>query len=53
MKILLVEDEAALRAVLLSSLRQAGYLVEEAADFAQSSPEPDPAELYTDVMLEG
>ena len=36
MKILLVEDEAALRAALLSSLRQAGYLVEEAADFAQA-----------------
>jgi pyruvate dehydrogenase E1 component alpha subunit len=27
--------------------------IQEAADFAQSSPEPDPAELYTDVLLEG
>ena len=36
MKLLLVEDESALRAVLLGSLRQAGYLVEEAADFAQA-----------------
>ncbi len=26
--------------------------VSEAADFAQSSPEPDPAELYTDVLVE-
>jgi pyruvate dehydrogenase E1 component alpha subunit len=26
--------------------------VQEAADFAQASPEPDPAELYTDVLLE-
>ncbi len=26
--------------------------VTEAADFAQSSPEPDPSELYTDVLLE-
>ena len=28
-------------------------VIQDAADFAQASPEPDPAELYTDVMLEG
>jgi pyruvate dehydrogenase E1 component alpha subunit len=28
-------------------------IVQDAADFAQSSPEPDLAELYTDVLLEG
>lgn len=27
--------------------------VQDAADFAQSSPEPDPSELYTDVLVEG
>ena len=27
--------------------------VQAAADFAQASPEPDPAELYTDVLVEG
>ncbi len=27
--------------------------VQEAADFAQSSPEPDPAELWTDILVEG
>ena len=27
--------------------------IQEAADFAQSSPEPDPKELWTDVLLEG
>ncbi len=27
-------------------------LVNDAADFAQSSPEPDPAELWTDVLVE-
>ena len=27
-------------------------IVAEAADFAESSPEPDPAELYTDVLVE-
>ncbi|HVZ09789.1 pyruvate dehydrogenase (acetyl-transferring) E1 component subunit alpha [Rhodopila sp.] len=28
-------------------------IVQDAADFAQSSPEPEPAELYTDVIREG
>ena len=28
-------------------------IVQEAADFAQSSPEPDAAELWTDVLVEG
>ena len=27
-------------------------LVSEAADFAENSPEPDPSELYTDVLVE-
>jgi TPP-dependent pyruvate/acetoin dehydrogenase alpha subunit len=27
-------------------------IVAEAADFAESSPEPDPAELYTDILVE-
>ena len=36
MKLLLVEDEPALRAALLGSLRQAGYVVEEAVDFTQA-----------------
>jgi pyruvate dehydrogenase E1 component alpha subunit len=27
-------------------------LVAEAADFAEQTPEPDPAELYTDVLVE-
>ena len=27
-------------------------IVNEAADFAESTPEPDPAELYTDVLVE-
>ena len=28
-------------------------VVQEAADFAQTSPEPDPKELWTDVLVEG
>jgi pyruvate dehydrogenase E1 component alpha subunit len=27
-------------------------VIQEATDFAQSSPEPDPSELWTDVLLE-
>ena len=27
-------------------------VIQEAVDFAQSSPEPEPAELWTDVLLE-
>jgi pyruvate dehydrogenase E1 component alpha subunit len=32
--------------------RRVREIVNEAAEFAQTSPEPDPAELYTDVLLE-
>jgi pyruvate dehydrogenase E1 component alpha subunit len=28
-------------------------IAQQAADFAQAAPEPDPRELYTDVLLEG
>jgi pyruvate dehydrogenase E1 component alpha subunit len=28
-------------------------IVQEAVDFAQTSPEPDPSELWTDILLEG
>ena len=27
-------------------------VINEAAEFAQTSPEPDPSELYTDILLE-
>ena len=43
MKILVVEDEAALRAALMSTMRQSGYVVEEAASFAQAQ---EKMELY-------
>jgi DNA-binding response OmpR family regulator len=36
MKLLLIEDEAALRRALAEALRQDGYVVEVAADFAQA-----------------
>ena len=28
-------------------------VVQEAADYAQASPEPDPRELWTDILVEG
>jgi pyruvate dehydrogenase E1 component alpha subunit len=33
--------------------RDVRAVVNDAADFAQQSPEPDPSELYTDVLVEG
>jgi pyruvate dehydrogenase E1 component alpha subunit len=33
--------------------REVKAIVTEAAEFAQNSPEPDPSELYTDVLVEG
>ncbi|MGE5545383.1 MAG: pyruvate dehydrogenase (acetyl-transferring) E1 component subunit alpha [Solirubrobacterales bacterium] len=41
-------DEAGLKEID----REVKAVVQEAADFAQSSPEPDPSELWTDVLIE-
>jgi pyruvate dehydrogenase E1 component alpha subunit len=41
-------DEAALKEID----REVKAIVTEAAEFAQTSPEPDPAELWTDVLIE-
>ena len=43
-----IVDEAALKQVD----REVKEIVSEAAEFAQNSPEPDPSELYTDVLAE-
>ena len=43
-----VADEAALKKMD----REVKDIVSAAAEFAQNSPEPDPSELYTDVLLE-
>jgi pyruvate dehydrogenase E1 component alpha subunit len=40
-------DEAALKKVD----REVKDIITQAAEFAQNSPEPDPSELYTDVLL--
>ena len=41
------EDEAALKTIE-DAVKE---IVADAAAFAQSSPEPDPAELWTDVLV--
>ncbi len=41
-------DEEGLKAVD----KEVRAIVSDAADFAQTSPEPDPSELYTDVLVE-
>ena len=43
-----VADEDALKAID----RDVRARVNAAADFAQESPEPDPSELYTDILIE-
>jgi pyruvate dehydrogenase E1 component alpha subunit len=41
-------DEAGLKNID----REIKDIVSAATDFAQASPEPDPAELYTDVLVD-
>jgi len=49
---LLVESGKATEETLKDIDREVRAVVAEAAEFAQNSPEPDPAELYTDVLVE-
>ena len=49
---LLVESHGVEEARLKALDREVKAVISEAADFAQESPEPDPAELYTDVYVE-
>ena len=41
-------DEAALKAID----REIREVISAATEFAQNSPEPDPSELYTDVLAD-
>jgi pyruvate dehydrogenase E1 component alpha subunit len=49
---MLNEQGAADEAALKKLDREVKDIVSVAADFAQTSPEPDPSELYTDVLVE-
>ncbi len=51
-KALLIKEKLADEAELKSVDKEIRDRVSKAAKFAQDSPEPDPAELYTDVLVE-
>ncbi len=48
----LIEQKVAEDAALKEIDKEIKTIVSDAAEFAQTSPEPDPSELYTDVLLE-
>ncbi len=48
----LVENKDTDQAVFKEIDRKIKAIVAEAAEFAQNSPEPDPSELYTDVLVD-
>jgi pyruvate dehydrogenase E1 component alpha subunit len=50
---MLVEGGMADDARLKQLDREVKEIVTASADFAQQSPEPDPSELWTDVLVEG
>ena len=50
-KALLIEMKAADEASLKKMDQEIRQLITEAADFAETAPEPDPRELYTDVLV--
>jgi pyruvate dehydrogenase E1 component alpha subunit len=53
MKRRLVDDHGVDEADLKAVDKEVRAIVAEAAEFAQASPEPDPATLATDIMREG
>jgi len=48
----LLEEQGVSEADLKTIEQEIRKIVAEAADFAESAPEPEPAELYTDVLVE-
>jgi len=51
MRAVILEGDLAQESDLKELDREVKAIVSEAADFAQSSPEPDPSELYTEVYV--
>jgi pyruvate dehydrogenase E1 component alpha subunit len=47
----LIDDGHAGEDALKEIDREVKAIITDAAEFAQNSPEPDPAELYTDVVV--
>jgi pyruvate dehydrogenase E1 component alpha subunit len=52
LKTVLIERGDASEDELKAFDREVREVINEAAEFAQTSPEPDPSELYTDVLRE-
>ena len=52
LKKLILENGSADEDALKTIDRDIKNIVAEAADFATQSPEPDPAELWTDILIE-
>ena len=52
MRVWLLDEKVADEDELKEMDRSIKDIVSDAAEFAQNSPEPDPSELYTDVMVE-
>ena len=52
LKAVLIERGDATEDDLKTYDRDTREIINEAADFAQTSPEPDPSELYTDILRE-
>jgi pyruvate dehydrogenase E1 component alpha subunit len=48
----LLDAQGVTEADLKSLEQEIRKIVNEAADFAEQTPEPDAAELYTDVLVE-
>ena len=48
----LIDEKVASEDELKEIDRKNKDIVSDAAEFAQNSPEPDPSELYTDVLVE-
>jgi len=48
----LIETKAADEAALKDIDKDIKFVVTAAAEFAQNSEEPDPSELYTDILVE-
>lgn len=52
LRAVLIENKVADEVALKELDREVKAIITKAADFAQQSPEPDPAELYTDILVE-
>ena len=52
LKTVLIERGDATEEDLKTYDREVREIINEAAEFAQTSPEPDPSELYTDILRE-